>query len=154
MTQSQPFAFARAQIFALAALLAGGMLALPAKAAHDLSAPEAAQLAADGKVTIIDIRTPQEWRQTGVAPGVKRINMLHPEGPRGFAQAVLNEVGGDPAAPIALICRTGNRTSQMQKALMEMGFTNVHNIAEGMAGSRHGPGWMRRGLPVEACASC
>jgi rhodanese-related sulfurtransferase len=80
--------------------------------------------------------------------------MLHPQGPQGFARQVLAEVGGNRDAPIGLICRTGNRTTQMQKVLQDAGFTNVVNVSEGMAGSAAGPGWIRRGLPVEACATC
>ncbi len=42
----------------------------------------------------------------------------------------------------------------MQKALQEAGFTRVYNIKEGMAGCGAGPGWIARGLPVEARAHC
>ena len=56
-------------------------------------------------------------------------------------------------APIALICRTGNRTTQVQRYLQSQGFTNVYNVKEGMAGSGAGPGWLKRGLPVETCTT-
>jgi rhodanese-related sulfurtransferase len=42
----------------------------------------------------------------------------------------------------------------MQKYLQEQGFTQVYNIKEGMVGSGGGPGWIKRGLPVEACPRC
>jgi len=42
----------------------------------------------------------------------------------------------------------------MQKLLQDAGFTNVANVKEGMVGSSAGPDWIRRGLPVEACAAC
>ncbi len=119
-----------------------------------LSAPEALDKARKGEITLIDIRRPEEWRQTGVAEGVRRVNMIHPAGPQGFIDAVLREVGGRRDAPIALICRTGNRTGQMRKFLEAQGFTQVYHVAEGMAGSAAGPGWIRRGLPVESCARC
>ncbi len=99
---------------------------------------------------MIDIRRPEEWRQTGVAQGAQRIDMRRPD----FAQAVLQSVHGDPNAPIGIICRTGNRTTHMQKAMQEAGFTQVYNIREGMAGSGAGPGWIHRGLPVESCERC
>jgi rhodanese-related sulfurtransferase len=134
-----------------AALL--GLLALPA-AAQEIAAPDAYAAVRAGKLTLIDIRTPPEWQQTGVAPGAVRINMLHPQGAPGFLNDVLQKVGGDKTAPIALICRTGNRTSQVQKFLQAQGFTNVLNVSEGMAGSRAGPGWLARQLPVESCARC
>jgi rhodanese-related sulfurtransferase len=67
---------------------------------------------------------------------------------------VLQKVGGDKNAPIGLICRTGNRTTQVQKYLEAQGFTRVYNVKEGMAGSAAGPGWLRRGLQVEPCTRC
>jgi rhodanese-related sulfurtransferase len=63
-------------------------------------------------------------------------------------------VGGDKNKPIALICHSGSRTSHAQKFLQSQGFTQVYNVREGMAGSAAGPGWIRRGLPVEPCLQC
>jgi rhodanese-related sulfurtransferase len=116
---------------------------LNALAAHDL--------AKAGKITLIDIRRPDEWRQTGVGEGVKKIDMQHPQGMQGFAQEVAQAVGQDIHSPIVLICRTGSRTSRLVPVLTEMGFTNVRQVPEGMLGSRHGPGWIARGLPTESC---
>jgi rhodanese-related sulfurtransferase len=134
-------------------ILSSTLLALPV-AAQEMSAPQALEAARSGKVTLIDIRTPPEWKQTGVAQGAALINMIHPRGAQGFLDEVLAKVGGDRTAPIALICRTGNRTTQVQKFLKAQGFTQVYNITEGMAGSRGGPGWLARKLPVESCATC
>lgn len=122
--------------------------------APTLAAPEALARTQAGQLTLIDIRRPDEWRQTGVARGALRINMAHPQGAAGFVRQVEAEMGGDKNAPIGLICRTGNRTTQMQQVLREAGFTHVYNVKEGMAGSSAGPGWIRRGLPVEPCPSC
>ena len=130
------------------------MLALsgsPARAGADLAAPEANAAMQAGKLTLIDIRTPPEWRETGVAVGARQVNMQHPKGAEGFVNQLLSEVKGDRNAPIALICRTGNRTTQVQGYLQSVGFTQVHNVKEGMAGSAAGPGWIKRGLPVKAC---
>lgn len=138
---------------ALACLLA---LAGPAAAqgALELDAPEANRRASAGEITLIDIRRPEEWRQTGVAKNASRINMLHPGGADGFTKAVLDRVKGDRNAPIALICRTGNRTARVQKFLQAQGFKRVYHVPEGMAGSSAGPGWVKRGLPIDACKSC
>ena len=119
-----------------------------------LAAPDAFTQAQAGQLTLIDIRRPDEWKQTGVAKGALQINMAHPQGDAGFVAQVMAETGGDKNAPIGLICRTGNRTTQMQRVLTEAGFTRVYNIKEGMAGSGAGPGWVARGLPVEPCERC
>ncbi|MEQ1662635.1 MAG: rhodanese-like domain-containing protein [Thiobacillus sp.] len=119
-----------------------------------LTAPEAYAQAQASKLTLIDIRRPDEWKQTGVAKDALEINMAHPQGASGFVQQVASELGGDKNAPIGLICRTGNRTTQMQRVLKEAGFTQVYNIKEGMAGSGAGPGWVARGLPIQTCKRC
>lgn len=136
----------------MALLLPATLAALPARAEPDLSAPEAYAAASAGKVRLVDIRTPQEWRQTGVAPGAGRVDFYR--GPEALLQSILQLTGGDRNAPIALICRTGNRTTQAQKYLQSLGFTQVYNVKEGMAGSAAGPGWLKRELPLDRCAQC
>lgn len=142
-------------IFAAAAALT--LLSLGAcstESGPTLTAPEAFAQAQAGQLTLIDIRRPDEWRQTGVAEGAMRINMVHPQGGPGFVRQVAAELNGKRDTPIGIICRTGNRTTHMQKALQEAGFTQVYNIKEGMVGSGAGPGWIARGLPVEPCRTC
>lgn len=134
---------------ALAALLTAS---LPVLAEPDMSAPEALTASQTGQIRLVDIRTPQEWHQTGVAPGAGRVDFYR--GPVALLQGVLDAAGGDKNAPIALICRTGNRTTQAQKFLQQQGFTRIYNVREGMAGSTAGPGWIKRGLPLEPCDRC
>lgn len=135
----------------------GMLLSLSARSAEpgpNISAPEAHELVQAGKMTLIDIRRPEEWRQTGVAKDAKRINMEHPDGLSAFLRQIAVAVQGDANAPIGLICRTGNRTTHIQKVMQEIGFTHVYNVKEGMIGSAAGPGWKTRGLPVESCPDC
>lgn len=122
------------------------------RAEPDLSAPEALAAAQAGKLKLIDIRTPAEWRETGVAPDAGRVDFYR--GPEALVPYILQEVKGNKNAPIALICRTGNRTTHAQKYLQGLGFTQVYNVKEGMKGSAAGPGWLKRGLPVESSAAC
>ena len=37
----------------------------------------------------------------------------------------------------------------MQSLLQAQGFTKVFNVREGMSGGSAGPGWLRRGLPLQ-----
>jgi rhodanese-related sulfurtransferase len=150
MSLTQPGSHHTVAVVAVTLLLAG---CLPTTG-PTLTTSEAFERTKSGEVTLIDIRTPMEWRQTGIAEGAHRIDMRHPKGPEGFAAQVLTEVGGDKDAPVALICRTGNRSGQMQKALLDRGFTNVYNVRGGMAGSRAEAGWIRESLPVEPCPRC
>lgn len=114
-----------------------------------ISAEDALAAVEAGEVVLVDIRTPAEWRQTGVARGAKLLNMQHQGGAEGFIEDLLEMMGGDKNAAVALICRTGVRTRQVQAYLQAMGFAQVLDVNEGMVGSPSGPGWLQRGLPVE-----
>jgi rhodanese-related sulfurtransferase len=120
----------------------------------DVSPRRAHELAVEGKLLLIDVRTPEEWRQTGVPVGALHINLRDPAGPAAFVEHVLSAVGGDKTRPVGVICRTGSRSVQAQKLLLANGFTNVANVSEGVMGNDTGPGWLKDGLPVEPCPSC
>ncbi len=126
--------------------------AITARAEPDLSAPQAFERSNQGGLLIIDIRTPEEWRETGVIPGARRVDFYR--GPDVLLKSVLQMVDGNRNAPIALVCHSGSRTIQAQRFLQAQGFTQVYNVREGMAGSAAGPGWLHRPLPVEACPRC
>ena len=49
----------------------------------------------------------------------------------------------DHSKPIYVMCRTGNRSSQAQKKLQNLGFTNVVNVAGGFEA------WKKADLPFE-----
>jgi rhodanese-related sulfurtransferase len=119
-----------------------------------LTAPDAYAQAQAGKLTLIDIRHPEEWHQTGVAKGALHIDMTSAQGEAGFVAQVAAEMGGDKHAPIGLLSRAGNRGANAQQVLLKAGFTRVFNIKEGMDGSNAGPGWIARGLPLEGCTDC
>ncbi len=119
----------------------------------DLTAPEAYEAQRNQQLKLVDVRTPQEWQQTGVPAGALRINMAHPDGKAGFINALLAAIGGDKNQPIAVICRTGSRSALVQRTLIEEGFTHVINIPEGMIGSSAGPGWLNRDLPIESVSN-
>jgi rhodanese-related sulfurtransferase len=142
----------RLSIVAAAAIMLLSINACSRDSGPTLTATDAYAQTQAGKLTLIDIRRPDEWKQTGVAKDALQINMA--QGDSGFVAQVTAETGGDKNTPIGLICRTGNRTTQMQRVLTDAGFTQVYNIKEGMAGSGAGPGWIARGLPVEACERC
>jgi rhodanese-related sulfurtransferase len=119
-----------------------------------ISAPEANALASRGQLTLVDVRTPDEWRKTGVPAGAKLVDLHNRGGQAAFLEQFIAAVGGDTSFPVAVICRTGSRSTQAQKLLMANGFTHVLNIKEGVMGSEAGPGWVNRGLPVTPCPTC
>ncbi|WP_170549674.1 rhodanese-like domain-containing protein [Ruegeria atlantica] len=110
-----------------------------------LSVQDAYQQAVSGDVLLVDIRTPREWKTTGVGQGAHPLDMRRDD----FEQALAQLTGGDRNAPVALICARGVRSARLSNRLTEAGFTNIIDVPEGMLGSAAGPGWVRAGLPVE-----
>ena len=129
----------------LAALLAV-IAALPAWAAEIMGAPEARAAAERGEIVLIDIRTPEEWRQTGIADVALPVTMHD----RAFLTHLQGVIADHPGKRLAFICATGGRTAFIASELAKMGLTDLIDVSEGMAGSRAGPGWIARGLPVRA----
>ncbi len=113
-----------------------------------ITADVAHQRARTGDVTLIDIRSPGEWNQTGVPKGAIAVTMHDDKGVEAFYKKVLAVVGQDKSKPIAVICAAGNRSSWAQKFLASRGFLNIQNVAEGLFGNGLLPGWLARGLPV------
>jgi rhodanese-related sulfurtransferase len=114
-----------------------------------LHADDAYRRARSGNITLIDIRSPAEWRQTGVPRGAMAITMHNPDGIDAFYRAILAATGNDKQKPLALICAAGNRSRWAQKFLTDRGFTRVENVGEGLYGNGVHPGWLRRGLPLD-----
>lgn len=126
--------------FAFAAL----PLPLQAQQSDLMSADEVHRLAASGEIVLIDVRTPQEWKTTGVAENAHTIAMQDPA----LGNKLASVTGGDIDRPIALICATGIRSGRVASVMARAGYTKVYSVDEGMHGSASGPGWLRRGLPL------
>jgi rhodanese-related sulfurtransferase len=82
---------------------------------------------------LVDVRNPDEW-QAGHAPQATLI-------PLGALPDRLAEVPRD--RDVLLICRSGNRSGQAQRLLLQHGFTRVLNVSGGMNA------WTNAGLPVQ-----
>ena len=123
------------------------MGAQPAQAAETvIKAPDAYVAAKAGNIILVDIRTPREWAQTGIAEGAVALDMTH----KSFVDSLVKLRSAHPDKPIALICRTGNRSGYVFDALNKQGFPNLMDVSEGMAGGPNGKGWIPHGLPTYA----
>lgn len=109
-----------------------------------LDAPSASQRLADGGLVLLDIRSRQEWAETGVATGAWPVSM-HEADFAARLQAILTHY---KPGQIALICATGGRSSYVTEVLEKNGITGVIDVSEGMMGNGRAPGWIARGLPV------
>ena len=101
------------------------------------------QLIEDG-VPVVDVRRPEEWRETGVVAGSERLTFVDASGrvAPGFLDRLTARVDKDE--PIVLICRTGNRTDVLARHMVEqLGYSRVYNVRDGIMG------WLGDGLPVD-----
>ncbi len=109
-----------------------------------LSAPEAASALNSDGLVILDIRSPKEWEETGIAKGAWPVSMHEPD----FGERLSAILGAYPADQVALICATGGRSAHVTDLLKQNGITGVSDVSEGMLGNARGPGWIGRGLTV------
>ena len=72
------------------------------------------QMKADGAL-IVDIRTPEEWAETGVIDGAKLVTFTDPES---FLAAVGPELAD--GRDLVLVCRSGRRSGAAAEALQAL----------------------------------
>lgn len=75
-------------------------------------------------VTIIDVRTPQEYAE-GHLPGALNLDIGDPQ----FVQQVAEL---DPAGTYALYCRSGNRSRTAMAVMRDAGFEDVFGLEGGI----------------------
>lgn len=120
----------------------------------------------DPRALLIDVRSSMEYLFVGHPKGAIHVPWIdEPDWIinenfvveiRKLALGGLHESGDD--VPIILICRSGVRSAEAGKALIEAGMVNVFNIDEGFEGrldeSHHRSsigGWRFHELPWEQC---
>lgn len=119
----------------------------PAFAAERMSPQDVAAEVAAGKAVLVDVRTPEEWAQTGVASAATPIDMTSPS----FMDDLQKLLASNPGKRLALICRSSNRSAHLASLLeTRAGLSNLIDVAGGMLGKGADPGWIAAGLPVKA----
>ncbi len=99
------------------------------------------KLQKDG-VPVIDIRTPQEWKETGIIEGAHKITFFNEKGQPLIADWFF-EVGHlvkDKKEPILLYCAHASRSKALAEGLVSMGFENVYELKGGIEN-----GWIKAG---------
>jgi rhodanese-related sulfurtransferase len=96
-------------------------------------------------VTLVDIRRQEEWQQTGIIKGAHTITFftrtgrINPNFKDQFTALV------KPNQPVALICRTGNRSRAASQAIaQQLGYKKVYNVSHGITS------WISQKRPVIA----
>lgn len=120
------------------------------------------------RAVLIDVRSSMEYLFVGHPQGSVHVAwidepewIVNPEFVTEVRKLMLGGVGleeHDTDAPVLLICRSGKRSLEAGKLLIDSGFIDVYNIQEGFEGeldehhhrSTSG-GWRYHGLPWEQC---
>lgn len=137
---------ARRHVLALLSALPAQVLATSVFAqSRDIwTAAETFDALLEDRIRLLDIRSPNEWQDTGVAQGAWPISLHDDRFPeRLFAARDLAETRA-----VALICATGGRSGAVMSSLRKSEYDNFIDVSEGMLGSPVGPGWIKAGLPI------
>ncbi len=108
----------------------------------NLSPRQVAEEMASGKVTLVDLREPEEQRQNGIIPGAI-------SAPRGMLEfyadptSSYHRVEFNPEKPIILHCAAGGRSALAAKTLQQMGYSSVAHLDGGIKA------WKEEGYPVQ-----
>ena len=96
-------------------------------------------------VPVIDIRTPGEWKQTGIIKGAHKMMFFTPRGeadlPNWFYE--LGRLVKDKDQPFIIYCAHANRTKVLGQGLEQMGFKHVYELKGGIEN-----GWIKAGKPT------
>ncbi|MEZ5945395.1 MAG: rhodanese-like domain-containing protein [Hyphomonas sp.] len=90
------------------------------------------------ELILIDVRTENEW-QSGIAKGAHTITL----GDSTLVDQVYGLTREDLSRPVAVICRSGARSSRAASQLAAAGFTDVSNVGGGMMA------WNLHNLPTQ-----
>lgn len=82
------------------------------------------QVTSENKVTVIDVRTPQEY-QDGHIKNAQNINVQSAD----FKAKMENF---DKDKPIYIYCRSGARSAKAGKILEDMGFKEIYDLKDGI----------------------
>ena len=86
-------------------------------------------------VQVIDIRTPQEWRQTGIIEGAHQMMFFDAQGKDHAQEWIngLNKIIKDKTSPFIIYCAHANRTKAVGNWLVDkLGYTHVYELEGGI----------------------
>ena len=95
-------------------------------------------------VPVVDIRTPEEWRKTGVIGGSHLLTFFDAKGRYDVGRWLTALAAiADAGRPVAILCHSGTRSNIVTRFLdQQFGYRHVYNVRHGI--SR----WIAEGRPV------
>lgn len=136
------------------------LTAAPETGMADILVEEARMLlGSDGGHVYLDVRTVPEFIE-GHPPGALNIPVFVHDADSGtmtlnanFLHGVKTKIATDQ--PVVVGCRSGRRSAQATKLMMDAGYEHVHNMLGGFHGARDAtgaiitPGWLELGYEIE-----
>jgi rhodanese-related sulfurtransferase len=122
----------------LTAILLGGIALAGDKAsdgATHVDASAAEKLVKEGKVTVLDVRTINEYKQGHIA-GAKNIDVTEND-----FESKVSEL--DKSKPYLVHCASGHRSTNSLETFKKLGFKSIYHLDGGMKA------WEAAGKPVE-----
>lgn len=116
-------------------VLAWSVTTLLAQAVSEISVTEARKMIQKGDVTVLDVRTLDEWKQ-GFIESARHIDVLD----KSFKQKVS---ALDKSKPVIVYCAVGGRSAYAADDMAKLGFKNVYNLTGGIRA------WTAAGYPVK-----
>ena len=109
----------------------------------ETSSDKLAALIEEG-VAVVDVRTPDEWRTTGVIPDSHLLTFFDNRGNYNLDDWLSKFTKlANPEEKVVIICAVGNRSRVIGNFLSsKLGYQQVHNVTQGI---EH---WIRSGHPV------
>jgi len=123
---------------ALALAACGGWAGTATGVIETVSPAEAAGIVGEGRpdLVVLDVRTAEEFAAWHLADAV---NLDY------YAAGFADELAAlDRDLPYLLYCRTGNRSAQVREMMRGLGFTEVHDLGDGIVA------WVEAGGAVVA----
>lgn len=114
------------------------LLLLAASLAATVTNQEASYELLESNMPIVDIRTPGEWKETGLLKGSIPIMLFDEKGNydlKDFLEKLNASV--DTKKPFALICRTGSRTILLAQFLSQKMGYDVINLKSGIVYAKY-----------------
>jgi rhodanese-related sulfurtransferase len=104
------------------------------KSLTNINNEELKKIMTEKSAILIDIRRPEEWKQTGIIPTSNLITLYDKNGKQNDDfQAKFDKLVPTRDTAFVMICRTGNRTTFATTMLAtNFGYTNVYNLEKGI----------------------
>ncbi len=113
---------------------------------NNLSVKQVEALQKQGNALIVDVRTPEEWKQTGIIPGSVPLQFFDKDG-NALTQtwlAKFDQLRKSSDQPVVLVCRSGHRSGLVGNFLTKkLGLKHINHLSTGLQS------WLKAGKPVK-----